>query len=471
MDNTMNTPSSALDALRGEVAGAVLAPGEAGFEEEAAGFNLAVRHRPALIVAASRAEDVAAAVRYARAHGLPVAVQATGHGAVQAADGALLVSTRAMRDVRVDPAGRTATVAAGCAWSDVIAAAAPYGLAPLCGSATGVGVVGFTLGGGIGPISRTFGFAADHVRRITVVTGDGVTRTVDAATEPDLFWALRGGKGGFGVVTSITVDLLPLTQLYAGGLYYAAEDAAPVLHAYREWAATLPESVTTSVAMLRLPPLPELPPQLRGRFTVHLRFAHVGAAQEGEALLAPMRAVAEPVLDAVGTIPYAAVDSIHRDPVDPLPVTAEHGMLLRDLTAETVDALLAAAGPQAQVPLAMVELRQLGGALAREPKEPNAVGGRDGAFSLLVLGAPVPELMETAVPAAVRAVADAAAPWWTGGALLNFQGGELAPQRVARAWPEETLARLARLRDVYDPADLFRFGHVVPRAPQVTRSH
>lgn len=467
----MNTPISPLDVLRGEVAGAVLAPGEAGFEEEAAGFNLAVRHRPALIVAATRAEDVAAAVRYARAHGLPVAVQATGHGAVQAADGALLVSTRAMRDVGVDPTGRTATVAAGCVWSDVIAAAAPYGLAPLCGAATGVGVVGFTLGGGIGPISRTFGFAADHVRRITVVTGDGVTRTVDAATEPDLFWALRGGKGGFGVVTSITVDLLPLTQLYAGGLYYAAEDAAPVLHAYREWAATLPESVTTSVAMLRLPPLPELPPQLRGRFTVHLRFAHVGAAQEGEALLAPMRAVAEPVLDAVGTIPYAAVDSIHRDPVDPLPVTAEHGMLLRDLTAETVDALLAAAGPQAQVPLAMVELRQLGGALAREPKEPNAVGGRDGAFSLLVLGAPVPELMETAVPAAVRAVADAAAPWWTGGALLNFQGGALAPQRIARVWQEETLVRLSRLRDVYDPADLFRFGHVVPRLPQVTRSH
>ncbi|MEV4327446.1 FAD-binding oxidoreductase, partial [Microbispora rosea] len=186
------------DALRGQVAGRVLAPGQDGFEEEAAGFNLAVRHRPAVIVAARDAGDVAAAVRLAAAHGLPVAVQSTGHGAVQAADGAVLISTRAMREVVVDPAARTATIEAGCTWGEVIAAAAPYGLAPLCGSATAVGVVGFTLGGGIGPIARTFGFAADHVRELTVVTGDGVARTADAVREPDLFWALRGGMAGFG---------------------------------------------------------------------------------------------------------------------------------------------------------------------------------------------------------------------------------------------------------------------------------
>ncbi|MEV4327659.1 FAD-binding oxidoreductase, partial [Microbispora rosea] len=279
---------------------------------------------------------------------------------------------------------------------------------------------------------------------------------------PDLFWALRGGKAGFGVVTSITLDLLPLTGVYGGGLFFAAEDAGQVLHAYRGWAGTLPETTTTSVALLRLPPLPELPPQLSGRFVVHLRVAHVGEGQEAEALLAPMRAVAEPVLDAVGPLPYAAIDSIHQDPTGPMPV-AERGALLRELTAETVDALLAVAGPAAQVPLAVVELRQLGGALARQPKEPNAVGGRDGAFTLLAIGAPVPELMDTAVPAAVRAVIEALAPWSTGGALINFQGGALAPEQISRAWPQETLRRLAKLREVYDPANLFRFGHVVPR--------
>ncbi|GGO21411.1 FAD-binding oxidoreductase [Microbispora bryophytorum] len=454
--------STIQDALRGQVTGRVLVPGQDGFEEEAAGFNLAVRHRPAVIVAARDAGDVAAAVRLAAAHGLPVAVQSTGHGAVQAADGAVLISTRAMREVVVDPSARTATIAAGCTWGEVIAAAVPYGLAPLCGSATGVGVAGFTLGGGIGPIARTFGFAADHVRELTVVTGDGVVRTADAVREPDLFWALRGGKAGFGVVTSITLDLLPLTGLYGGGLFYAAEDAGRVLHAYRGWAGTLPETTTTSVALLRLPPLPELPPQLSGRFVVHLRVAHVGDGQEAEALLAPMRAVAEPVLDAVEPLPYAAIDSIHQDPTQPMPV-AERGALLRELTAETVEALLAVAGPAAQIPLAVVELRQLGGALARQPREPNAVGGREAAFTLLAIGAPVPELMDTAVPAAVRAVIEALAPWSTGGALINFQGGALAPEQISRAWPEETLRRLAKLREVYDPANLFRFGHVVPR--------
>ncbi|MGI5489080.1 FAD-binding oxidoreductase [Microtetraspora malaysiensis] len=459
----METTHSSMEAaLRREVVGPVLIPGQDGFEEEAAGFNLAVRHRPAVIVGATGVEDVAAAVRLAAAHGLPVAVQATGHGAVQAADGALLVSTRRMREIVVDPVARTAQIGAGCTWAEVVAAVSPYGLAPLSGSASGVGAVGFTLGGGIGPIARTFGFAADHVREITVVTGDGRIRTADAGREPDLFWALRGGKGGFGIVTSITVDLFPITTVYGGGLFYAGEDASSVLHAYRTWTATLPEATTTSVALLRLPPLPELPPQLSGRFVVHLRVAHMGEEREAEALLAPMRAVAAPVLDAVGHLPYAALDAIHQDPVAPLPV-AERGMLLRELTGEAVDALLAVAGPAAQVPLAVVELRQLGGALAREPKEPNAVGGRDAAFSLLVIGAPVPELMESAVPAAIGAVVEAAAPWSTGGTMINFQGSALTSEQLSRAWPEPVLARLAELRDRFDPANLFRFGHVVPR--------
>ncbi|WP_067139079.1 FAD-binding oxidoreductase [Microtetraspora malaysiensis] len=459
----MDTTHSSMEAaLRREVIGPVLIPGQDGFEEEAAGFNLAVRHRPAVIVGATGVEDVAAAVRLAAAHRLPVAVQATGHGAVQAADGALLVSTRRMREIVVDPVARTARIGAGCTWAEVVAAVSPYGLAPLSGSASGVGAVGFTLGGGIGPIARTFGFAADHVREITVVTGDGRIRTADTGREPDLFWALRGGKGGFGVVTSITVDLFPITAVYGGGLFYAGEDAPSVLHAYRTWTATLPEATTTSVALLRLPPLPELPPQLSGRFVVHLRIAHMGEEREAEALLAPMRAVAAPVLDAVGPLPYTALDAIHQDPVTPMPV-AERSMLLRELTGEAVDALLAVAGPAAQVPLAVVEVRQLGGALAREPKEPNAVGGRDAAFSLMVIGAPVPELMDSAVPASIRAVVEAAAPWSTGGTMINFQGSALAPEQLSRAWPEPVLARLAELRDRFDPANLFRFGHVVPR--------
>lgn len=420
---------------------------------EISGFNLSVRHRPALVVAAENVQDVVEAVKYAIAHGLPVAVQATGHGAVQPADGAVLVTTSRLREVSVDPSARTATIGAGCTWAEVVRAAAPYGLAPLCGSASGVGAVGFTLGGGIGPVARTFGFAADHVRRLTVVTPDGQVRAADPGSEPDLFWALRGGKGGFGVVTSMTVDLFPLTEVYGGGLYYAAEDARAVLHAYRTWADRLPESVTTSVAMLRLPPLPDLPPQLSGRFTVHLRVACLLDPGAAEALLAPMRAVAEPVLDTVGRLPYPRLDEIHRDPVEPMPVV-ERGTLLRALTAESVEALLAAAGPAVELPLPVVELRQLGGALARAPKEPNAVGGREAAFSLLAVGLP---------GADPQAVVASVAPWSTGGTMINFHGAVLEPAVLGRAWPEDVRRRLAELRGKYDPSNLFRIGQVPPQ--------
>ncbi|MGC5009344.1 FAD-binding oxidoreductase [Streptosporangium sp. DT93] len=449
------------DLLRRLVAGPVLCPGEEGYDEEVAGFNLAVRHRPVVAVGATRPEDVAEAVRFAGRLGLPVAVQATGHGALQAADGAVLINTSRMRGVDVDPGARTARIGAGCRWADVIARTTPYGLAPLSGSSSAVGAVGYTLGGGIGPMARTFGFAADHVREITVVTADGTVRVADADTEPDLFWGLRGGKGSLGVVTSMVVDLFPVSVLHGGGLYFGAEDTPAVLRAYRAWAATLPESATTSVAMLRVPPLPELPPQLRGRFVTHLRFAALGDSGEAEALLAPMRAVAEPIFGEVGRIPFAALDSVHRDPTEPMP-TWERGALLRELGEDTVEALLAVAGPAADVPLVMVEVRQMGGALGREPRRPNAVGGRDAAFTVLVVGLAVPELLE-AVPAVGGAVLDALAPWSTGGTTLNFHGAALGAAELARAWPEKTLGRLAALKDRYDPDRMFRFGHVVPR--------
>ncbi|WP_214102666.1 FAD-binding oxidoreductase [Acrocarpospora catenulata] len=417
---------------------------------EISGFNLSVVHRPALVAVAETVEDVVEAIRYAAARDLPVAVQATGHGAVQAADGAVLVLTSRLREISVDPATRTATIGAGVTWGEVVRATAPHGLAPLTGSASGVGAVGFTLGGGIGPLARTFGFAADHVRSLTVVTPDARVRFVDAGSEPDLFWALRGGKGGFGVVTSMTVDLFPLTSVHGGGYYFAASDAAAVLRAYREWAPGLPESVTTSVALLRLPPLPQLPPPLRGQFVAHLR---VASAEPLGSVLDPMLAVASPVLGGVGPLPYTHLDTIHNDPTDPMPVT-ERSTLLHDLTADGVEALLAAAGPQIELPVPVVEVRHLGGALGREPKEPNAVGGRDGAYSLLVIGLP---------GSAPEAVVGALAPWSTGGALINFQGSDLAPEALGRAWPEATRLRLGELRERFDPRDLFRIGHVAPR--------
>lgn len=446
-----------LATLRSGVTGPVFSPGDPGLAEEAACFNLAVTHRPAVVVAATCEQDVTAAVGWAARHGLPIAVQATGHGAVAPADG-LLVTTRRMRQVTVDPQRRAARIEAGARWSEVIEAAAVHGLAPLSGSSSDVGAVGYTLGGGLGLLGREYGFAADHVLALDLVTADGRLRHVTAATEPDLFWAVRGGQGNFGVVTAMEIRLFPVSTLYGGGLFFTGSSASDVLHAYRTWAPALPESAGSSVALLRMPPIEQVPEPLRGRFVVHLRFVHNGPAGEGEKLLAPMRAAGDVLVDHVGELPYQSGDSVHQDPKDPMPVWSD-GTLLGSLDADTVDAVLHAAGPQTDVPLIMVEIRQLGGALSRPASPPNAVSGREGAYSLLVLGPLAPGL-EEAVPAVGDAVLASVKPWATGTSQVNFLGAT-TPQRLAAAWTPDVHARLSETKRAVDPANLFRFGHAL----------
>ncbi|MET7421578.1 FAD-binding oxidoreductase [Dactylosporangium sp. NPDC005555] len=438
--------------LAAAVDGPVFLPADDGFAGEIFAWNVANPHRPVVAVGATSTADVAAAVRWAGRHGLPVAVQATGHGAVRPAVGCVLITTSRMQDLFVDPEARTARVAAGVRWSRVIEVAAPHGLAPLSGSSSQVGVVGYTLGGGLGLLGRTFGHAADHVRSIEIVTAGGDVRTVDADNDRELFWAVRGGKGNFGIVTAVEFDLFDVPSLTGGGIYFPATHAAQVLHAYRAWAPTLPERMNTSLALLRLPPLPQLPEPLRGAFVVHLRVAYLGDAGDAKDILAPMLAAAPVLLGGVGDLPYQAVDSIHQDPVDPTP-TRERGVLLGDLTAATVDGLLAAAGPQVDVPLIMVELRHLGGALARPPAVPNAVPGRDAAYSLFVVGLGVPELAPV-VDAVTGAVLAAAAGDTVAGGLMNFSGGA-GPDALLANWPAADRDRLLRVKRAYDPANMF----------------
>jgi FAD/FMN-containing dehydrogenase len=418
--------------------------------EEAAGFNTAVTHRPDVVVAATSAEDVATAVRGAAAEGRRVAVQATGHGAAAPVEGGVLVSTRHLQEVRVDPVARVARVGAGVRWRAVIDAAVPHGLAPLSGSSSGVGVVGYTLGGGMGHLARRHGFAADHVRAVELVTASGRVARVTAASDPELFWALRGGQGRFGIVTALEFGLVPVPRFFGGAMVFTGPAVSEVLHAFAAWAPTLPEEVTTSVALLRLPPLDSVPPPLRGVVSLALRFGSTGSAEEGEALLAPVRAVAMPVLDSVGPMSYAAVDSIHMDPTEPLPAVSRGG-LLHALPTEAVEALLAVAGPDVDVPLAMAELRLMGGALARPAAVPNAVAGREGAFSLNVVAPAPPPLLETA-HAVTAGVVSALAPWSPGTSLANFGGHGSDP---ATTWRPDVLARLQRVKDDVDPGDLF----------------
>jgi FAD/FMN-containing dehydrogenase len=451
---------SAVDVLISSLSAPPMPADSPDVATETAAFNLSVRHHPDLVVPAACAADVAAAVRYASAAGIPVAVQGTGHGAVAPVEGGILITTHRMQDLCVDPVSRVARVGAGVKWARVIEAAAPYGLAPLSGSSSDVGAVGYTLGGGLGPLGRRHGFSADHVRSIEIVTGDGRARTVTAEDDPDLFWGLRGGKGNFGIVTAMEVDLLPVSTLYAGGIFYPGEHAATVLHRWRTWVDTLPEAASSSVALVRLPDAPDVPPPLRGTLSVHLRFALSEDLHQGPGLLAPMRTVAPVIADMVREMPFAEMDSVHMDPPDPVPFW-ETGRLLRELPAEAVDALVATAGPGVDVPLILVELRHLGGALARPAAVPNAVAGRDAAFSVFVLGPMAPGL-EAAVPAAAGAVVDALAPYETGSRLVNFLGSTTDPAAVAGAWSAEDAARLVALKRRYDPHHLFRFGHALP---------
>jgi len=461
------TAAAVADELRTGLAGAVHLPGEAAYDAALGGFNLALVHRPALVVRAASPEDVARAVRAAAGHGLGVGVRSTGHSAAPTGPADVLLDVSALDGLEVDPVARTATVGPGTSWRAVLDAGAPHGLGGLCGSSPHVGVVGYTLGGGLGPLARTFGFAADHVRSLDVVTPDGSLVTASPDRHADLFWALRGGGGAFGVVTSLTFDLFPLRTVHAGTVWFDAADAARVVHRWRELVRDLPESVTTSVARMNLPPLPDLPEPLRGRAVLVVRYvrhlgddgrdgdtgeAPDGGGMVGEAadgLVDALRAVAPPLLDTVGDLPYARIGEIHADPEDPMPFV-ERGGQLRELTADAVDAFLAAVPPGS--PVAMAEIRLLGGAVARPAAVPNAVAGRDAACTLFVgsLGAP---LGPPDAAAHVQAVHDALRPWATGGSLLNFAGPRdaVSAQLMRTSFGPGTYERLVAMRRRLDP--------------------
>lgn len=434
-----------LDDLRARVTGTVAEPHEPAYEELVTPWNLAIEMRPSAVVAVRSAADVAETVAFARRHGMTVGVQATGHGAITSIAGHLLIVTRDLDEVTVHAGERWARVGAGVKWLRVIEAAAPHGLAPLNGSSSDVGVVGYTTGGGVGPMARTYGLAADRVRAFEVVTGDGQLRRVTPERHPDLFFALRGGKGAGGIVTAVEFDLLPLPTFYGGAVYFDGADIPAVIERWRAWSATLPEQATTSFVILQLPDAPDFPPPLAGRMSIGVRFLWVGDEAEGARLLDQMRTVAPVLIDDVAVKPYTAVDSVHADPVDPLPVV-DRGLLLRELSDETVRRLLDLAGPGSPSPQIMVEVRQLGGAYAREGQHPSAFVHRAAGYSVLVVGlAPDPRVVPH-----VHALFTALADWDTGGIWPNF-GPPHDDATALRAYGSATLARLAEVAERYDP--------------------
>ncbi|MEJ2885594.1 FAD-binding oxidoreductase [Actinomycetospora aeridis] len=442
------------------VAGPVLHPGDDGYEAELAGFDLSVRHHPAVVVGATSAADVLAAVRDAVRAGLAVGVQATGHGiTVAAGDGTLLITTRRLDGVRVDPAARTAWVEAGATWDHVLRQTAPHGLAPLVGSAPAVGAVSYTLGGGLGELGRRWGFAADHVRRLDVVTADGVARRVTADEHPDLFRALRGGGGNVGVVTGMEIGLVPLREVYGGGLFFAGEDAPAVLAALVATGDGAPDEVSLSAALMTFPDVPAVPAAVRGRWCAHVRVCSSGEPARCEEVIAPVRAAATPLLDSVATLPVTAIGTIHNDPVTPL-ATNSRSLALRRVDGDVLATILRHAGPRAPF---LVELRLMGGALARPPAVPDAVGHRDAAATVYTTAHPHPTGPSVSDTAAEQALLDDLAAWSDGGALVNFlAGAHVSVADVRAAYDRDTWDRLVAIKNAWDPGNVFRINHNVP---------
>lgn len=426
-----------------------------GYEDELAGFQTGFTQRPAVIFGARSADDVIAAVRYAAAEDLPVGVQATGHGLPGASEGGVLITTRRMDGVSVAPQARTVRVQAGVRWSQVVAAAEPYGLAPLNGSAPSVGAVSYTLSGGLGILAREFGYAADHVRSLDVVTADGRLRRVTRESEPELYWALLGAGHAFGVVTELETGLVPVPRLYGGSLAFDGRevDAAALLRAYEEWTRTVPDELTSSFAAVPYPDIPVLPPHLRGRYVLSVRVAYTGSGDEGAQLVAPLREFGPVLADSLREMPYAESHTIHSDPPAPHAYYGDSAVV-SELDAARVGEVLSLAGPDA-AGMCVVQVNHLGGALARPA--PNSVPYREGRFLVRMLAVGEREAARARLDPAFALLAPV-----TLGRAGSFAFG--AGDRSEGLYDAETRERLAELKSKYDPANLLRRNFLVSSA-------
>ena len=439
----------------------IVYPGAPGWDEARQAWNLAVDQQPEAVVHVGSVADVVAAVEIARARGWRIAPQGTGHGAAPLGPltGTLLLRMDRLRGVTVDPAARIVRVEAGALWQDVAEAAAPHGLAALAGSSPDVGVVGYTLGGGLSWLGRLHGLTANSVAAAELVKADGREIRVDDAHEPDLFWALRGGGGSFAVVTALELRLFPLREVYAGILWWPLEQAREVLQAWRKLTArSLPDELTTVGRLLRVPAFDEIPEAIRGKSFAVVEVIHAGRPAEADALLAPLRAL-RPAMVTLRSTPLTELSRLHMDPDHPVAGVGD-GMLLDGLPAEAVDRLVRVAGATSGSSLLSVELRQLGGALARRRPDDGALGALDAAYVVYAVGmAPTPALAAT-TEEQIGTVIRTLAPWAAPGMLPNFAESSRDP---AAMWGPYVYQRLRRVKKAVDPTDLVRANHpVVP---------
>lgn len=446
--------------LRECVAGDVLLPDSPGYDDARHGFNLLVDPRPAVVVVAETRFDVVEAVRFAHREDLRVAVMATGHGQGPSSDGALLINTSRLTEVDVDAQAATARIAAGATWADVLTRTQPHRLSALVGSSTGVGAVGYTLGGGFGWLARKFGLASDRVRSFEVVTPDGQVVTASTAKNAELFWALRGGgAGSLGVVTSMEIDLTPVGSVYGGNLFYPADDAVEVIRRFRDWAPHQSEELTSAVTLMNFPPLPEIPEPLRGNSFVIIRGAWSGVPDVGRDIVNEWRRWRAPVADTWAEMPFDAIDSISMDPTDPVAAMISTEWI-DDVTDDVVDALIDRIYPTPGDPAIVTfgELRHGGGAVERNVAASPTDLGRTGTF-LLELVAMIPDPHAAlVVESKLQLVRDSVAAHVTGATYPNFVHGDDLSSRSASAFSDDNRAKISALKLELDPTNRFCHG-------------
>jgi FAD/FMN-containing dehydrogenase len=430
--------SRAVASLRSALQGQVYEPGDDGYDQVRQTWKQRVDQRPALVARAWGLADVRTAVGWAGEHRLPVAVQSTGHGTHVAADGALLIKTSDLAGVLIDPGRRIARVGPGTRWSQVIEAAAPFGLVPLSGSSADVGVAGYTLGGGLGWLSRRYGFAADSLLRASVVTADAGLVTASRDSHPDLFWALRGGGGNFGIATSLEFRLYPVTSVYAGIAYFPLARAADTLARYREWSAGEPDELTTAVVLLSNPP-----EGMRGP-VLAIRALYTGPAAAARRALRPLwDAAGPPIRDTMREMAFADTRGIPSAGSRNFQMAAElPDPLIADLVAAARQPATEAAGQPVTV-----EVRHWGGAIADAGRDAGPAGHRDAPFSLILDGS-----SETL--ASIRA-------YPAGRSFLNFLHDA---DRTETAYPPASYRQLRDLKRAWDPDNVFGTTHNIPPA-------
>lgn len=455
-------------ALRGLCGGAVHLPGDPAYDEARMPWNLQVDDLPAAVAYPAFHTEVAEVLCAAASAGLRVAPQGTGHGAPPLAGrlaDAVLLRTSAMTELRIDAEKRVARAGAGVLWGDVVERAGGVGLAARHTSSPGVGVVGSSLGGGLSWYARRHGLQCSALTAVELVLADGTFVRATDDEDADLLWAARGGGGGFGVVTALEFELLPINRVHAGMLVWDWSHASRVLTEWGAWAAAGPESLTTVARLFQAPEAPWMPPGIGGRRLVIIDVADLDTADASARRLAPLRAL-RPEIDTVDGAAPATLATLQLDPREPTAVYAD-SIILDDLPERAVDALVATAGPGSGSELLFVELRQLGGALSRPADRPGALDRLDGGFLALGVG------MDTgsgwsAVHHDAHRVWDALRPWANGTSYLSMADGRLEEHHGLRT---DSWQRLTEIRAAADPHGLFVSPHPVgettpERAPQ-----